>query len=187
MIVRRQPIDSNLLNEESRETMSDESQPIRLPNTLSPKQLTAGLILLTLIPFFFVVILYVTLPTSPDPVLQVDLDVGPRPWQSNDGSETRLLPSLVVRNSTKDEWNNVNFAINDQFYYYHAEKLKPDEQLVIPLKFFHTKGNQFYPPESQPLKSLTVYAQIPTGARAIKKLGGSELNLGKTLSKTNDQ
>jgi hypothetical protein len=155
--------------------MSDESPPVRLPNTLSPKQLTAGLILLTLIPFLFVVGLYLTLPTSPDPELQVDLQIGPRPWQSNDGNETRLLPSLIVRNPTLEEWNNVNFAINDQFYYYHAEKLKPDEELVIPLKFFHTKGNQFYPPESQPLKSLTAYAQIPSGARAIKELRGNEL------------
>jgi hypothetical protein len=155
--------------------MSSDSQPVRLPNTLSPKQLTAGLILLTLIPFLFVVVLYMSLPTSPDPQLNVDLQIGPRPWQSNDGSETRLLPSLIVHNPTQDEWNNVNFAINDQFYYYHAEKLRPDEELIVPLKFFHTKGNQFYPPESQPLKTLTVYAQIPSGARAIKELDGNEL------------
>jgi hypothetical protein len=155
--------------------MSDDIQPARLPNTLSPKQLTAGLILLTLRPFLFVVVLYLTLPTSPDQELQVDLQVGPRPWQSNDGSETRLLPSLIINNPTQDEWKNVNFAINDQFYYYHAEGLRPKEELVIPLKFFHTKGSQFYPPESQPLKSVTAYAQIPSGARAIKELSGDKL------------
>jgi hypothetical protein len=165
---------------------SDNSQPVRLPNTLSPRQLTAGLILLTLIPFLFVVVLYMTLPTSPDPVLQVELKIGPRPWQSNDGTETRLLPSLIVHNPTADAWNNVNFAINSQFYYYHAEGIKPDEELIVPLKFFHTKGNQFYPPESQPLKSVTVYAQIPSGARAIKEVSGQELSAPE-LNSSNQQ
>lgn len=156
--------------------MSDDSEPVRLPNTLSPKQLTAGLILLTLIPFLFVVVLYLSLPTSPDPELNINLQIGPRPWQSNDGSETRLLPSLIVRNPTSEEWSNINFAINDQFYYYHAANLQPNEELIIPLKFFHTKGNQFYPPESQPLRTLTAYAQIPSGARAIKEVSGNDLS-----------
>ncbi len=159
--------------------MSDDSQTPSLPNTLSSRNLTIGLISLTLIPFFFVVLLYVTQPTNKDPELNVQLSIAPRPWQSNDGTQTRLLPSLIVRNPTQDDWKNVNFAINDQFFYYHDSTVRPSDELSIPLKFFHTKGNQFYPPESQPLNTLTVYAQIPTGARAIREFSGKELEWTK--------
>lgn len=150
----------------------------KLPNTLSSRQLTVGLISLTLIPFMFVVLLYFSVPGTRDPVLDVSAQVAPRTWQSEDGSQTRLLPSLVVRNPTGEVWNNVNFAVNDQFYYYHPDPLQPDQELSIPLKFFHTKGNQFYPPESQPLKTITVYAQIGSGARAIREFSAGELGPG---------
>ncbi|MFO0941149.1 MAG: hypothetical protein U0930_10305 [Pirellulales bacterium] len=159
--------------------MSDDSPLPQLPNTLSSRNLTIGLISLTLIPFFFVVLLYVTQPTAKDPELNVMLSILPRPWQSNDGTQTRLLPTLIVHNPTQDEWNNVNFAINDQFFYYHDAIVKPNDELSIPLKFFHTKGNQFFPPESQPLNTLTVYAQIPKGTRAIREFSGKELQWTK--------
>jgi hypothetical protein len=151
---------------------SSESSTTKLPYTLSHRQLTVGLVLLTLIPFLFVVALYMSIPTTKDPLLEVQMEVQSRPWQTNTGDQTRLLPSLVVRNPTDQIWNNVNFSINGQFYYYHPSQVKPSEELVIPLKFFHTKGNQFFPPESQPLRKLTAYAQIPNGARAIKEVSG---------------
>lgn len=149
----------------------------QLPNTLSPRGLTIALVSLTLIPFFFVVLLYRTQPITKDPVLDVSLVIAPRQWHSEDGTQTRLLPSMVVRNPTDEIWKNVNFAVNDQFYYYHPDPMRAGEELVVPLKFFHTKGNQFYPPENQPLKSITVYAQIATGARAIRKFTSSEIAL----------
>jgi hypothetical protein len=150
--------------------MSDIQQTASLPNTLSRRQLTIGLILLTLIPFSFVVLMYLTLPTSKDPLLEVQVEIGPRTWVSNDGTQTRLLPSLILRNPTGDLWRNVNLSLNEQFYYYHPDPVQAGEELVIPLKFFHTKGNQFYPPESQPLKKLMIFAQVPSGARAIREM-----------------
>lgn len=164
--------------------MSLQQPASELPNTLRPWQLTTGLVLLTLIPFMFVVLMYVTLPTSKDPILEVQLEIGPRTWTANDGSQTRLLPSLIVRNPTDDLWRNLNISLNGQFYYYHSEPLQPGEEIIIPLKFFHTRGNQFYPPESQPLKKLMVFAQIPSGARAIREVSGQDLNtsLGSGIS-----
>ena len=99
--------------------MTDSAVPPNLPNTLSRRQLTVGLVLLTLIPFGFVVALYFSLPTSKDPLLEVEARLGPRPWVSSDGSQMRLLPSLIIHNKTADSWRNVNFSINGQFYYYH--------------------------------------------------------------------
>jgi len=162
--------------------MSDLATPPQLPRTLGPLGLTAGLVLLTLIPFLFVVTLYVTLPTSKDPELILDARVGPRTWVSNDGVQTRMLPSLILKNSTNELWNNVNMSINGQYYYYHPDPVVSGQELTIPLKFFHTKGNQFFSLESQPLNELTVYAQVPSGARAIKKLTGSSLQTSRSTN-----
>ncbi|MBX3423183.1 MAG: hypothetical protein KF752_16625 [Pirellulaceae bacterium] len=154
----------------------------KLPNTLSAKQLTAGLILLTVVPFLFVVVLYFSLPVGLGPVLDARLEIGPRTWISNDGSQSRLLPSVILTNATEEPWENINLVINDQFHYYHGQTLRPSHEVVIPLKFFHTRGNQFYPPESQPLNKLTVYAQIPSGARAIKEFEGDQLQFPKVAT-----
>lgn len=158
----------------------DTSQPLgtptqSLPHTLSRKQLTAALILITLIPFALVVVLYTTLPIGADPVLQADVQVAPRAWPRADAPEARLVPCVILRNPTEDPWENVNMSINEQFHFFHPETLAAGEEIFVPVKFFHTKGNAFFPPESQTLKLLTIYAQIPTGRRAILEIPGSEL------------
>jgi len=158
----------------------DTSQPLgtptqSLPHTLSRKQLTAALILITLIPFALVVVLYTTLPIGADPVLQADVQVAPRAWPRADAPEARLVPCVILRNPTEDPWENVNMSINEQFHFFHPETLAAGGEIFVPLKFFHTKGNAFFPPESQTLKLLTIYAQIPSGRRAILEIPGSEL------------
>ena len=135
-----------------------------------------ALFLVTLIPFGLVVLLYMTFPAGKDPVLQVEVEVQPRAWTGEDPTAARLLPSLILRNPTTEPWNNVNMSINEQFYFYHPDPMAAGEEIVVPLKFFHTKGNQYYPPESQPLKTLTVFAQVPSGARAIVELHGDEID-----------
>jgi hypothetical protein len=147
-----------------------ESTQPKLPGTLSRTQLTAALILITLIPFCFVVLLYVTLPTGRDPVLEADVQVGPRAWPNADAPDARLVTCVILRNPTTDQWENVNMSINEQFHFFHPEPILAGEEIFVPVKFFHTKGNQFFPPESQELKLLTIYAQIPSGRRAILEI-----------------
>ncbi len=146
-----------------------------LPRALSRRQLTAALILLTLLPFSLVVVLYTTLPEIKDPVLQVAASVGPRAWPAADAVDARIVPSLILKNPTNERWGNVNLSINEQFHFTHPDEIQPGEEIFVPLKFFHTKGNQYFPPESQELKLLTIYAQVPSGARAIVEIPGSEL------------
>ncbi len=145
------------------------------PRTLSRFQLTASLILVTLLPFGLVVLLYSTLPEFEDPVLQVDVQVGPRAWPSDDAPDARVVPCVILRNPTAEPWNNLNMSINEQFHFFHPEVVQAGEEIFVPVKFFHTKGNAFFPPESQELKLLTIYAQIPSGARAIVEIEGKEL------------
>lgn len=161
--------------------MQPSTSSSRPPQTLSRIQLTAALILVTLLPFGLVVVLYSTLPQFEDPVLEVDVRVGPRAWPSNDSPEARIVPCLIMRNPTADLWNNVNLSINEQFHFLHPKPILAGEEIFVPLKFFHTKGNSFFPPESQELKLLTVYAQIPSGARAIREIEGNELGFPQPI------
>lgn len=154
--------------------MSTNSQPPVA--TLSRTQLTAALVLVTLIPFGLVVLLYLSMPDIQDPVLQAEVSIGPRAWQGEKEAETRIVPSIVLRNPTQDVWGEVNMSINDQFHFKHPDEIGPGQEISVPLKFFHTKGNAYYPPESQTLESITVYAQIPSGARAILKIEDESLD-----------
>lgn len=151
------------------------SPPTQLPRTLTRTQLTAVLVLVTMIPFFLVVGLWFSLPTTPEPVLNADVRVGPMAWPNEGAPDARLVPCMILRNPTQDEWQNINLAINEQFYYFHPDPLLGGGQIHIPLKFFHTKGNQFYPPEKQKLKLITIYAQTPDGARAILEVDEKQL------------
>ncbi|MDX1929382.1 MAG: hypothetical protein SFV81_22840 [Pirellulaceae bacterium] len=147
----------------------------RLPRTLTRTQLTAVLFLVTLIPFLLVIALWFSLPSTPEPVLAADVRVGPMAWPNEGAPDARLVPCMIVKNPTPDGWRNINLSINEQFYYFHPDPLPGGGQIHIPLKFFHTKGNQFYPPEKQKLKLITVYAQTPDGARAILEVDDKQL------------
>lgn len=147
----------------------------QLPTTLTKTQLTMALILVTLLPFGLVVLMYTSMPTFSDPELQVKVEVGPRAWPDSAAPEARLVPCVVIRNPTGDSWNYLNMSINHQFHFTHPDPVLADGEVIVPLKFFHTKGNSYYPPESQPLKTLTIFAQIPSGARAIAEFSGQEL------------
>ena len=151
--------------------------PPGMPRTLSSKQLTVALILVTLLPFLLVVFLYSSMPDYRDPVLEVDVSVGPRAWPSESDENARIVPCVILRNPTEEPWNNLNMSINHQFHFFDPETVEPGEEIFVPLKFFHTKGNAYFPPESQELQELTIYAQIPSGARAIVEIPGSALSL----------
>ncbi|RMF40893.1 MAG: hypothetical protein D6753_10755 [Planctomycetota bacterium] len=133
------------------------------------------LLVVTLVPVLLVVLLYVATPDHRDPKLTVDVTIGPRAWPNEASPDARLVPCIILRNPTDAPWQNVNLSINEQYYFYHPDPIPAGGEVVIPLKFFHTKGSTYFHPENQPLTSLTIFAQIPSGARAIAHLKGPEL------------
>lgn len=154
------------------------SDQVSLPpgRTLSRTQLTLILFLVTLIPFGLVVLLYTQMPDIRDPELQVDITIGPKAWPNAQSPDARVVPCLILKNPTDQVWGELNMSINDQFHLFDPDPVRPGSEVYFPLKFFHTKGNQNYPPDRQPLKSVTIYAQIPTGARAIRKIEDESLD-----------
>lgn len=147
---------------------SPSAQPT-LPRTLSRKQLTIALVIVTLVPFLLVIAMWSSLPDEPEPVLPAEVHIRPQAWPNAESENAQLVPCVVLKNPTDGQWDYVNLSINEQFHFTHPDPLPGGEQIAIPLKFFHTKGNQFFPPEQQSLKLLTVFAQIPNGARAVKE------------------
>lgn len=145
------------------------------PAALTRTQLTLALVLVTLIPFSLVVVMYTTMPSFTDPRLVVDVQIGPRAWPGPDAPDARIVPCVILRNPTGEPWNYLNMSINHQFHFTHPDLVPPGSEVIVPLKFFHTKGNSYFPPESQDLKELTIYAQVPSGARAIAEIDGQEL------------
>lgn len=134
---------------------------------LSRRWLTISLIAVTLIPVTLAATVWLAIPESPEPELAVDVVLEPVPWPQ-DGDEVRLMPGVHLHNNTEQSWNNVSMAINKQFYFYCPEPIAAGSDFRVPLAFFRTSGNQPYRPTIVPLKMLTVYAQLPSGKRAIR-------------------
>jgi hypothetical protein len=75
-----------------------------------------------------------------------------------------------LHNPTDQRWQNISMAINSQFYFYSPDPLEPDSDFSVPLAFFKTSGNQTFRPTTQRIKKLTIYAQLPSGRRAVRDL-----------------
>ncbi len=141
------------------------------PRTLSRLQLTVLLLVISLVPPIFVVSMVATHRPPKEPMLLVEVSQSIKLHQPrNDRTNPRLLPSLVVMNPTNDDWRNVAISLNKQFFYYHPGTFHHTEEVSIPLEFFVTKGgNVAFQPGSETVNQVTVYAQIPTGARAVSE------------------
>ena len=157
------------------ENTTSQSSLSNRPRTLKSWQLTVALVLVTLIPFSLVVLLYRTFPVGKDPVLESVVEIAPRAVLGSEDNQSLLVQGVVLENPTEGKWENVNLSVNKQFHYAHGKPILSGEEVFIPLKFFHTKGNQRFPADSQPLKSLIIYAQIETKARAIREISWREL------------
>lgn len=140
------------------------------PRTLEKSQLAMAAGLIVALPLLLVAWMVFGMTPRPEPKLDADISLGVTSW-SPDGTveRTRLLPALVIRNRTQESWGNVSAALNDQFYFYRREKIAPGEEIRVPLEFFATKGNAFFHPPSNVVKEVTLYAQLPTGARGVKE------------------
>ncbi len=140
----------------------------RLPGLqLSRRWLTISLIAVTLIPVTLAATVWLAIPESPEPNLPVEIAFQPVAWPP-EGPDVKLMPGLRIRNTTESDWRNVSMAINKQFYFYCPEPLPAGKDFQVPLAFFKTSGNQPYRPTIVPMRLLTVYAQLPSGKRAIR-------------------
>ncbi|MCC6507603.1 MAG: hypothetical protein IT423_00740 [Pirellulaceae bacterium] len=145
--------------------MNERQQPPGI--LLSRRWLTVSLIAVTLIPVALAATVWIAIPESAEPDLPVEVNFEPVPWPPN-STEVKLMPGVRIRNSTDSRWTNVSMAINKQFYFYLPDPVEARSDFRVPLAFFRTSGNQPYRPTIVPMRMLTVYAQMPSGKRAIR-------------------
>ena len=147
-----------------------DNPPFPQPKTLSKQQLAIAALFIIAVPLTLVGWMAFGLQVKPEPVLDATLSTGVMSFSpDNTPQRTRIVPALVIVNNSPDTWGNVSASLNDQFFYYHRAKLMAGEELKIPLEFFATKGNSVFQASSNKLKKVTLFAQIPTGARGVKE------------------
>jgi len=139
--------------------------------SLSRFQLTLLLICFSIVPPAFVVSLVVLFPAAPELklVAKIRFDVSViRPRK--DPENPRILPSVVIQNPTDEIWNRIAVSVNKDFFFYRPEALQGGDEFSIPLEFFVTKsGNVAFQPGSEWVHRVTVYAQVPSAARAVSE------------------
>lgn len=158
--------------------MSDNEQ-FHQPKTLSKQQLALAAAFIVAIPLALVAWMAFGLEVKPEPVLDAEIRTGLMSFSpDNTPQRTRLVPALVISNQSQDDWGNVSISLNEQFFYYHREKLLAGRELKVPLEFFATKGNSVFQASSNKLTKVTLFAQIPSGARGVKEqeMNGLEIN-----------
>ncbi len=129
------------------------------------------LLVISLIPPIFVVSMVATYTPQPEPPLDVKVTQNltvHAPRKTPDSP--RILPCITVENPTSESWKNVSVYLNKNFIFSRGptEALDAGQSFNIPLEFFVTKsGNVAFQPGSENVHQVTVFAQIPSGARAV--------------------
>lgn len=134
---------------------------------LSRFWLTVSLAVVLLVPLTLAATVLWIIPSSPEPLLDVEIHFEPVAWPPNGGADVRSMPGVRLRNPTEETWRNLSMTINGQFYFYSPEPLVALGDFSVPLAFFKTSGNKSFQ-SSTPIERLTVYAQIASGRRAIR-------------------
>ncbi len=135
------------------------------------QKLVLLLLAISLIPPIFVVTMVATYDPPPEPLLEVKVTQNltvHAPRKTPDSP--RILPCIIVENPTKDIWRNVSVYVNKDFIFSRGptETLEAGQSFNVPLEFFVTKsGNVAFQPGSESVHQVTVFAQIPNGARAV--------------------
>lgn len=135
---------------------------------LSPRWLTFSLIAVALVPVILVATVWWAIPAKPEPRLAAEVFFEPVAWPRDPSGNVRLMPGLRIHNPTSERWTNLSMGINNQFFFYSPEPLDAGGDFSVPLSFFRTSGNQPYRPTVVRIKKLTIYAQLPSGRRAIR-------------------
>lgn len=136
---------------------------------LSRAWLTASLIAVTLIPVALALTVWLAVPSTPEPQLTASVSLEAVSWPPT-AIDARLMPGVRIGNPTSEPWRNVSVGINNQFYFYSPDPVEAGSDLTVPLAFFRTSGNQPYRPTVIRIKKLTVFAQLPSGRRAVFEL-----------------
>jgi hypothetical protein len=153
------------------------------PRTITSKQLTLFFIVLILGPVGCGLLLFYFTRKMPEPALEALVRIETM-WIAPPEKEEsqRLVPCITIKNPTESGWKNLSIELNEQFFSSEPKGIPAGQTLSIPLEAFVARnGSVRFPVGDRVIKLVTVFAQIPSGARGV-----SEFTIpAKTIAKPN--
>lgn len=139
------------------------------PRTVSFRLIVALMVVLISGPILGGLTLHFLTRKIPEPLLpaQVRLE---SIWITPGGNkqDTKLVPCVSIKNPTDEHWKNLSIGLNEQFYAQEPKGVPPHEMVSIPLETFISRnGSVRFPVGNRVIKLVTVFAQIPSGARGV--------------------
>lgn len=136
--------------------------------------LTAIILGAIFIPVGCALALFFWVKPIPEPSLEAKVRIDAM-WvdDANDPNNKRLIPTITVLNPTQDPWKQLSIGLNkagkhNQFYASEPAGIPPGKTVSIPLAAFVARnGSVKFPVGNRNVKEVTVFAQIPTRARAV--------------------
>lgn len=141
------------------------------PRTITSTQLTLFFIVLILGPVGCGLLLYFYTGKMPEPPLDALVRFETM-WISSKSSEEspRLVPCITIKNTTQAAWKSLSIELNEQFFSSEPKGIPAGQTLSIPLEAFVARnGSVRFPVGDRVIELVTVFAQIPSGARGVSE------------------
>lgn len=78
-----------------------------------------------------------------------------------------FVPSIIVKNESEEDWNNVGVSINRTFDFFSSEPLAAGDEREFLLHQFQTRQGDMFRPLNYQIRELKVSARVASGARAL--------------------
>lgn len=139
--------------------------------TIGRRALTLTIFLSIFTPIGFGLFLSFVTQRMPEPALGALVRLSPRWIQKGDDLSTRrLVPCIIIKNPTESAWKNLSIGLNKQFYAQEPGGISADSEVSIPLETFVSRnGSVPFPVGNREIKQVTVFAQLPGGARGVSE------------------
>jgi hypothetical protein len=138
---------------------------------ITSKQLTLLFLVLILGPVGFGLFLFSVTRKMAEPKLPALVRLETMWITSQDTDQgPRLVPCVSIKNPTDSGWNNLSIGLNEQFYAGEPKGISSGSVVSVPLEAFIARnGSASFPVGNRDIKLITVFAQIPSGARGVSK------------------
>ena len=139
--------------------------------TITPKTLTLLFVVFIFGPIGCGLLLSYFTRKMPEPELEAAVRLETM-WVNPKGKDEspRLVPCVTVKNLTESPWRNLSIGLDGQFYSSEPKGIPASESFSIPLEAFLARnGSVRFPGGDRKIKLVTVFAQIPSGARAVSE------------------
>lgn len=156
------------------------------PRTVSRIQLAILMVTLIAGPILGGLVLYSMSPKLGEPSLPALIKFQSE-WIGTEGTNRRLVPCIVIKNDSQGELGKLSVGLNEQFYSTGNRILQPGEQTSIPLESFIARnGSVRFPVGLRVIEQVTVFGQLPSGARGVSEYSLEEKDSATMFDKSAD-